>query len=87
MASISRQYPSAFLTEWDLSILDPSTGQYLKHRQLCRRPKLGPIWDSSYINELVRLCQGVGKGPTSNGQLTKGTNTFCVILFKNIPRE
>ena len=85
MAAASFRYPSDLLSEWYLYILDPSTGQYLEHRQLRRHPKLGPIWDASYSNELVRLCQGVFKGPTITGKLTKGTYTFCVIRFKNIP--
>ena len=87
IASASCQYPSDFLTEWALSFLDPSTGQYLKHRQLRRHPKLGPIWNTSYSNELGRLCQGVVKGPTSTGQCTKSTYTFRVTPFKNIPRD
>ena len=87
MAAASRRYPSTFLTKWDLSVLDPSTGQYLEHRQLRIHPNLGPIWEVSYSNELGLLCQGVVKGPTSTGQRTKGTDNFCVIRFKNIPRE
>ena len=87
MADAIHRYPSAFITEWALSVLDPSTGQYLEHRQLCRHTKLGPIWDASYDNELGRLFQGFEKEPTGTGQRTKGTNTFCVIRFKNIPRE
>ena len=87
MAAASRRYPSAFLTKWALYILYPSTGQYLEHRQLRRHPKLGTILDASYSNDMVHLCQGVGKVPTSTGQRTKGTDTFCVIRFKDIPRD
>ena len=85
VAAASRRYPSAFLTKWALSVLDSSTGQYLKHQQLRRHPKLGPIRDTPYNNELGRLCQAVGKGQTSTGQCTKVTNTFNIICFKNIP--
>ena len=87
MAAARRHYPSAFLTEWALSILDPATVQYLEHRQLRRQPKLGPIWESSYSNELGRIFQGVGKGPTSTGQYTKGTNTFRVTRLAYVPRD
>ena len=45
------------------------------------------IWDTSYSNDLGRLCQLVDKGPTSTGQHTKVTDTFRVIRFKNIPRD
>ena len=48
---------------------------------------MGPSRDTSYSNDLGRLCQGVGKGPTSTGKCTKGTDTFCIIQFKNIPRD
>ena len=84
MTAASRRYPGAFLTYWFLSVLDSTTGQYIKHLQLRHHPKLGPVWDASYSNELGRLCQGAGKGPTSTGQRTKGTDTFHVIRFKNI---
>ena len=79
--------PPPFLTKWDLSVLDPSPGQYLENHQLCCHLNLGPIWDTSYSNELGHLCQGVRKGPTSTGQRTKGTDTFHVIRFNNIPRN
>ena len=87
VAAASRRYPSAFLTECSISFLDPSTGQYLEHCQLRHHPHLGPIWGSSYSNELGFLCQGVDKGPTSTVQRTKGTVTFRVIRCKNIPRN
>ena len=55
MAAASCRYPYAFLAKWALSVLDPSTAQYLEHRPLRRHPNLGPVWDASYINELGRL--------------------------------
>ena len=44
----SRRYSTNFINEWALSVLDPDTGQYLEHRQLCRHPKLRPTGDASY---------------------------------------
>ena len=85
MAAASLRYHSAFLTKWSLSVLDPSTGQYLEHCQLRRHPKLGPIWETSYINELGLLFKVVGKGQTTTVQCTKVTDTSLVIRFKNIP--
>jgi len=35
-----------------LSVLDPSTGEFLEHRQLCRDPRYKATWDTSYANEL-----------------------------------
>jgi hypothetical protein len=40
-----------------LSVLDPSTGEFLEHRQ---DPRYKATWDRSYANELGRLCQGIG---------------------------
>ncbi len=55
--------PSAF------SVLDSVTGELLEHRQLCRDPRYKATWDTSYANELGRLCQGIGLGsmPISSG--------------------
>ena len=42
--------------------------------------------DTSYTNELGRLCQGIGKGTVGpKNQRIKGTGTFKVIQFNNIP--
>ena len=35
-----------------LSVLDPSTGESLEHRQLRRDPRYKATWDTSYANEL-----------------------------------
>ncbi len=59
-----------------LLVLEPSTGEFLKHRQLCRDPRYKATWDTSYANELGHLCQGIGFGSTSSAQWVSGTNTF-----------
>ena len=43
------------------SVMDVDTGKMLEFRQLRKHPKYKKIWDTSYANELGRLCQGVGK--------------------------
>jgi hypothetical protein len=68
-----------------LSVLDPTTGDFLEHPQLCRDPRYKTTWDTSYANKLGRLCQGIGSGPTPNSQRVAGTNTFCLINYKDIP--
>jgi hypothetical protein len=68
-----------------LSVLDPTTGDFLKHCQLCHDPRYKTTWDTSYANKLGRLCQGIGSGPTLNSQRVAGTNTFCLIDYNNIP--
>jgi len=35
-----------------LSVLEPSTGKILKHRELRRNPRYKTTWDTSYVNEL-----------------------------------
>ncbi len=35
-----------------LSILDPTTGDFLEHRQLCCDPRYKTTWDTSYANKL-----------------------------------
>jgi hypothetical protein len=51
-----------------LSVLDSSTGEFLEHRQLRRDPRYKATWDTSYANELGRLCQGIGSGTTPNSK-------------------
>jgi hypothetical protein len=68
-----------------LSVLDPATGEFLKHRQLCRDPRYKTVWDTSYANESGRLCQGIGSGSTPTSQRVAGTNTFFIIDYQNIP--
>ena len=59
-----------------LSVLDPTTGEFLEHRQLHRDPKFKPVWDKSYANELGWLCQGIGTGASPTSKRVEGTNTF-----------
>ena len=67
------------------SVLDPASGTYLEHRQLRRDPCYKATWDTSYANELGRLCQGVGVGDTPSGQRVAGTDTFFLINYADIP--
>ena len=49
---------------------------------------MGPDWNTSYSNELVRLCQGIGVDPTNpNKQRVKGTNTFHSICYDDTPLD
>ena len=80
-SAASRKYPSEF------SVLDATTVQTLEHRQIRKHPSYKDVWDQSYSNEIRRLCQGVGFNPIKTDQCIKGTNTFKVILYKNIPQD
>jgi hypothetical protein len=44
------------------------------------------VWDTSYANELGRLCQGIGRNNANPAkQRVEGTNTFRPIKFHDIP--
>ncbi len=66
-------------------VLDPATGKFLKHRQLRRDPQYKTTWDTSYANELGRLCQGIGTDTKPSTKCVDGTNTFFLIKYKDIP--
>ena len=102
LATASRTFPSKFIKTWAasaflhgnqwsppaLSVLDPETGQSLEHRALRRHPLLGPDWNTSYSNELGRLCQGIGVDPADpSKQRLEGTNIFHPIRYENIPLD
>ena len=66
-------------------VLDASTGQQLEHRQLRRHPAYKQDWDTSYANELGRLCQGIGHDDaTASKQRVEGTDTFHPIHYHDI---
>jgi hypothetical protein len=68
-----------------LSVLDSSMGEFLEHHQLRRDPRYKATWDTSYANELGRLCQGIGSGTTPTSKQVAGTNTFFLIDYHDIP--
>jgi hypothetical protein len=68
-----------------LLVLDPATDEFLEHRQLCWDPRYKTTWDTSYANELGRLCQGIGSGSTPLAQRVSGTNTLFLIDYHDIP--
>ena len=57
-----RRYPAKFLQSLAMPVLDEFSGQSLQYRQLRKHPKFAHIWNTSYANELGRICQGIGKG-------------------------
>ena len=83
-----QKYPAQFLQSLAMPVLDKTSGKSLQYRQLCKHLNFAHIWNTSYANEIVQLCQGVGKrskGP--NNQCMEGTNTFRIIRFEDIPRD
>jgi hypothetical protein len=67
-----------------LSVLDPATGKFLEHHQLRRDPRYKTTWDTSYANELGRLCQGIGTGAKPGTKRVDGPNTFFCIEYNDI---
>jgi hypothetical protein len=67
-----------------LLVLDPSTGKFLEHCQLCCDPRYKATWDMSDANKLGRLCQGIGMGPSPNTKQVASTNTFFLIDHHNV---
>ena len=82
------QYPAQFLQSIAMPVLGETPRQLLQYRQIWKHPKFSHIWNTSYSNELVQICQGVGK--VSKGlknQRVEGTNTFRIVRFEDIPRN
>ncbi len=65
-----------------LLVLDPATGKFLEHCQLCQDPCYKATWGTSYANELGCL---IGTGNTPTAQRVSGTNTFFLIDYQDIP--
>ena len=68
-----------------MTVLDGTSGKSLQYLQLRKHPKFAHIWNTSYANELGRLCQGIGQGSKGpKHQRVEGTNTFRLIKFEDI---
>ena len=71
-----------------MPVLDETSGQSLQYCQLLKHPKLAHIWNTSYSNEMGRLCQCIGKGSKGpSQQRVEVTNTFRLIKFSDIPQD
>jgi hypothetical protein len=68
-----------------LSVLDPTTSKFHEHCQLHCDPWYKTKLDTSYANELSRLCQGIRSGLSPSTQQIMGTNPFFLIDYQDIP--
>ena len=57
-----RRYLDKFLQSLAMRVFDENSGQLLQYRKLCKHPKFAHISNTSYANELGRLCQDIEKG-------------------------
>ena len=102
LSASGRTFPSKLLERWAaaevlhrnqltplaLSVLDTKTGELLEHSALHRHPCLSKTWNTSYSNELRRLCQRIGTNPMDpTKKQVNGTNTFHVICYEDIPLD
>ena len=87
MANSGCHYLSDFLSNMAASVLNNDTGLSLGYWQLLKHPKYQKIWSTLYSNELDFLYQGVGSNSDSTDKRVKGTDTFFVIDYKDIPTE
>ena len=85
--SHSRALATHLLTHMAKSVLEHETGKQLNNGKLRKHPRLQNTWETSFSNEMGRLCQGGGKGPNGKGKRIEGTNTFFAIKFENIPKD
>ena len=77
-----RRYTAQFLQSIAMPVLGESSGKSLQNCQLRKHPKFVHIWNTSYANELGRLCQGIGQGSKGpKNQHMEVTNTFRLIKF------
>ena len=67
-----------------MSILYEEAWKLLTYLQLRTNPKFSQIWNQSFSNEIVRLCQGIGVRKSGTGERVSGTNNFHVICYENI---
>jgi hypothetical protein len=63
-----------------MAVIHPITGKALTYRQLDSDPQFKPIWNTSGVNELGRLSQGVG-------DRIKGTDTIFFIEHAQVPKH
>ena len=78
--------PSPVSPSLSMPVLDKPSGQLLEYRQLRKHPKFAHKWNTSYANDLGRLCQGVYKGSKGpKKQHVEVTNTYRIICFEDIP--
>ena len=84
--SHSRALATHVLTHMEKSVLEHETGKQLNYGQLRKHPRLQETWETSFSNEMGRLCQGVQTSPNGKGKRIEGTNTFFAIKFEKFQK-
>ena len=83
-----QRYPAKFLQSLAMTFLEKTSGQLLQYHQLRKHPNFAHIWNTSYANELGRLCKGIGQGSKGpKHQRVEGTNNVRLIKFADIPQD
>lgn len=73
--------------QWAMPVLDEELGESLEYCQLRRHPWYRDVWDTSYANELGRLCQRIGTSMDGKSKQVEGMDTFFVIDYDEIPLD
>ena len=74
------RYLRQFLESLACPVTNEETGKAMEYRELRQHPKLKHIWETSYANEMGRLCQGIDRGEKGpKWQWVAGTETFRAI--------
>ena len=59
----------------------------MEYHQLRTHPNYSATWNTSYSNEMDHLCQGIGRNAEGTGQHVKGTDTFFIVYYDDIPSK
>ena len=87
LSLLLRELATHLITHMANSVLEHETGKQINYGQLRKHTRLQETLKTSFSNVMVRLCQGVGKGPNGEGKIIEGTNTFFAIKFEKIPKD
>ena len=66
--SRSRYFSAQMLTNSAYYVLDNDTGKRINYGQMRKHPKYKETRNTSFSNEMGRLCQGIGKGKNGLGK-------------------
>jgi hypothetical protein len=61
------------------AIIDKDTGAILEYHHLVKNPVTIPVWETSFVNEIGHLFQGIREH--------KGTNTYFFIKKSQVPTK
>ena len=83
-----QRYPARFLQSLAIYVLEKPPVNHYNTANCVSTRIFTHIWNTSYANEIGRLCQGIRKvSKFPKRQRVEGTNTFRLIKFEYIPQD